>query len=152
MLRWTASVAKLNAEETSVVPEKPTWSVHDLLSSYPRPSISPATLKKLHELSALLPPEEGTEAHIRMRQELEELVRLVEAVKLVDTSDVGEAVGDEGIPDGRVWPDDQGMVLSSNTREVEFEDKEGETGTELLKHAAVTKNGLYVVEADRRKK
>lgn len=87
-----------------------------------------------------------------MRQELEELVLLVEAVKLVDTSDVGEAVGDEGIPDGRVWPDDQGMVLSSNTREVEFEDKEGETGTELLKHAAVTKNGLYVVEADRRRK
>ena len=93
-----------------------------------------------------------------MRRELEELVRLVEAVKLVDTSESSEIVAGsasedlvQSIPDGRIWPEGKGMVLSSNSRVVEFEDEEIESGTELLKHAALTKNGLYVVETDRRK-
>lgn len=156
--RWQTTRAASTAEDKPIIPEKPTWSVHELLSSYPRPSISSATLKKLHELSALIPPEEGSEEHTRMRRELEELVRLVEAVKLVDTSESSEIVAGSAsedlvqrIPDGRIWPEGKGMVLSSNSRAVEFEDKEIESGTELLKHAALTKNGLYVVETDRRK-
>ena len=114
---------------------------------------------------------EGSEEAERMRGELEELVRLVEAVRLVDTSVVDELGGGEteegqegeegeedggvrmsGIPDGRIWEEGRGMSLSSNTREVEFEDGEIESGKELLKHAKLTKNGFYVVEADRRKK
>ncbi len=85
-----------------VIPRKPTWSVHELISSYPRPHISDATLKKLHQLSALVPPTEGTPEHERIRRELEEMVRLVEAVKLVDTSSVDDA---NEIPDGRIWPE-----------------------------------------------
>ena len=57
-----------------------------------------------------------------------------------------------GIPDGRIWEEGRGMSLSSNTREVEFEDGEIESGKELLEHARVTKDGFYVVEMDRRKK
>ena len=44
------------------------------------------------------------------------------------------------------------MALSTNTREVEFEDADIESGTALLKHAKLTKDGYYIVEADRRKK
>ncbi|KAH8102800.1 hypothetical protein DFH11DRAFT_1657673 [Phellopilus nigrolimitatus] len=144
-----------SSNAASAIPKAPTWSVHELISSYPRPSIAPATLKKLHELSALVPPTEGTEEHARTQRELEEMVRLVEAVKLVDARQAltgGSDVSEEGIPDGRIWPADVGMTLSSNTRAVEFEDAEVESGKELLKHAAWTKDGFYVVEVDRRRK
>lgn len=86
-----------------------------------------------------------------MRNELEEMVRLVEAVKLVDTSST-QHFGQGAIPDGRIWEEGKGIELSSNTRAVEFEDVEVEHGRELLKHAAFTKDGFYVVEANRRKK
>ena len=132
------------------VPSQPTWSVHELLSSYPRPSISASTFKKLHELSALLPPEEGTKEYDQLKHELEEMVRLVDAVRLVDTSSA--VSGADLIPDGRIRAEDEGIVLSSNTRDVEFQDSSTESGTELLKHASRTKNGYYAVEAERRKK
>ncbi|OCB84589.1 hypothetical protein A7U60_g8576 [Sanghuangporus baumii] len=141
------------------IPATPTWSVHTLLESYPRPQISHAELTKLHTLSALVPPKEGSEEAERMQGELEELVRLVEAVKLVDTSKLEKLNRDSEkngmqstIPDGRIWEEGRGMTLSSNTREVEFEDPDIESGKELLKHAKLTKDGFYVVEADRRKK
>lgn len=165
--------ASANDESQSAVPDAPTWSVHTLLSSYPRPRISAELLRKLHDLSALVPPAEGTEEHAKLQTELEEMVRLVEAVKFVDTSRLSDSAtsSDTGlqkddasqikashianIPDGRIWPQGVGMKLSSNTRPVEFDTQveEGEEyGLELLKHAKVTKNGFYVVEADRRKK
>lgn len=108
-------------------------------------------MKKLHHLSALIPPEEGTEKHAKLTHEIEEMVRLVEAVKLVDTSSVVLAEG-ESVPDGRIWEEGAGIDLKSNTREVEFESGEGENGTELLKHALRTENGFYTVEHDRRRK
>ena len=74
--------------DSHAIPTRPTWSVNELLSSYPKPQISPATLKHLHELSALIPPEEGTPEHAKLTAEMENLVKLVEAVKLVD---VGES-------------------------------------------------------------
>ncbi|KAL5527143.1 hypothetical protein ACEPAG_5934 [Sanghuangporus baumii] len=141
------------------IPATPTWSVHALLESYPRPQISHTELTKLHTLSALVPPKEGSEEAERIRGELDELVRLVEAVKLVDASKLEELNRDSEkngmqspIPDGRIWEEGRGMKLSTNTREVEFEDPEIESGKELLKHAKLTKDGFYVVEADRRKK
>ncbi|KAI5122175.1 hypothetical protein M0805_007072 [Coniferiporia weirii] len=154
----SASTSSPASALASAVPTTPTWSVHALISSYPRPSIAPATLKKLHELAALVPPVEGTAAHTRMQRELEEMVRLVEAVKLVDarqasTGNDGEGEGEEeAIPDGRIWPEGEGMALSSNTRAVEFPDAEVESGRELLKYAARTQDGFYVVETDRRRK
>ena len=76
--------------DTSGIPLKPTWSVHNLVSSYPKPTISSANFKRLHELSALHPPPEGTSEHEERKQELEDLVTLVEAVKLVDL-EIGRA-------------------------------------------------------------
>ncbi|PAV20512.1 hypothetical protein PNOK_0313900 [Pyrrhoderma noxium] len=78
---------------------------------------------KLHDLSALIPPEEGTEAHEELKNELEEMMRLVEAVKLVDTNAPRYYNASSAIPDGRIWPEGVGMTLSSNTRPVEFEDR-----------------------------
>lgn len=132
------------------VPSQPTWSVHELISSYPRPSISASTFKKLHNLSALLPPEEGTDRYDQLKHELEEMIRLVDAVRLVDTSSIISK--DDPIPDGRIRAEDEGIMLSSNSCVVETQDSDTEFGTELLKHASRTKNGYYAVEAERRKK
>ncbi|KLO15762.1 hypothetical protein SCHPADRAFT_902134 [Schizopora paradoxa] len=148
--RNSPSIDENNSDLDDVIPREPTWSIHELISSYPRPQISSDTLKKLHELSALVPPEEGTPEHTRIRRELEEMVRLVEAVKLVDTSSVQREDG--AIPDGRIWPEGVGMVLTKNGAEKEFDGEDGEVGVDLLKYASTTKNGLYIVEADRRKK
>jgi len=134
------------------IPTKPTWSVHELLSSYPRPTISPQTLKKLLDLSALIPPVEGTPEHAKLTREMEEMVRLVEAVKLVDTSEVKLAEG-EVVPDGRIWPQGEGIRLGQRTDEVEFGGEEdSENGRTLLSHATKVVNGSYVVEHDRRRK
>ncbi|KAI9066383.1 hypothetical protein FKP32DRAFT_1673908 [Trametes sanguinea] len=126
------------------IPLKPTWSVTELLSSYPRPEITPATLKRLHELSALIPPEEGTPEHAKLTQEMEDLVKLVEAVKLVDVS----AVPEDGVPDGRIWAEGEGINPRSEPRE-NPEDLETAHGRALLAHASRSMDGLYVVEADK---
>ncbi|OCH95948.1 hypothetical protein OBBRIDRAFT_883565 [Obba rivulosa] len=90
------------------IPIRPTWSVYELLSSYPQPTIHPTALKRLHELSGLIPPKEGTPEHAKLTEQMERLVKLVDAVKSVDFSKV-EAVksadtnkmearsGDEGV-------------------------------------------------------
>ena len=118
--------------------------MNELLSSYPRPAITPATLKRLHELSALLPPEEGTPEHAKLTQEVEELVKLVEAVKLVDVGKVAE----DGVPDGRIWAKGEGISLTTESHE-DPADSEAASGRALLAHASRTMDGLYVVEADK---
>ena len=60
-------------ETDPAMPRAPVWSVHSLLSSYPRPHVSDGLLKKLHDLSALIPPEEGTEADEKLKGELDEM-------------------------------------------------------------------------------
>jgi len=122
------------------IPIKPTWSVNDLLSSYPTPAISSATIKHLHKLSALIPPAEGTPEHEILTRELEELVRLVEAVKLVALKDITE---DEGVPDGRVWAEGTGIRLDQGSGA----DDAVPLGGSLLQHAARTSEGLYVTDA-----
>ncbi|KAJ3539720.1 hypothetical protein NMY22_g4611 [Coprinellus aureogranulatus] len=119
------------------MPVKPTWSVHELLSSYPSPKLPPETLKKLHVLSALAPPAEGTPEHAQITKELEEMIRLVEAVRLVDTEGVVVA--------GRGEVEDMDRKHYGNPEDVR---KDG-YGQELLRHAAKTVNEYYVVEADR---
>ncbi|KAF9247128.1 hypothetical protein BU15DRAFT_39281 [Melanogaster broomeanus] len=125
------------------IPIKPTWSVRELLSSYPSPSISPATFKRLHELSALIPPAEGTSEYDLMKKELHELVRLVEAVKLINI----DGSADGSIPDGRVSAEGTGISL---TKVVEGNNDEVQ-GRELLKHASRTMDGMYIVETDRKR-
>ncbi|TFK74479.1 hypothetical protein BDN72DRAFT_833406 [Pluteus cervinus] len=120
------------------IPLRPSWSVHELLSSYAKPTLSTETLKHIHDLSALIPPAEGTEGYARLKRELEELIRLVEAVKLVDTTDV--------VIQGRREVEDADRKIP-----VDFVEKSDAYGAALLKNAARTKDGFYVVDADRKR-
>ncbi|KAG5340462.1 hypothetical protein C0989_001478 [Termitomyces sp. Mn162] len=114
------------------VPLKPTWSVHELLSSYPKPTLSSATLTRLHELSALRPPEKGSIEEKKLKGEMEELIRLVEAVKLVNTQGVH--------PTTFELPDQQAGFSEDEP-----------SGRYLLENAARTLDGFYVVDSDRRR-
>ncbi|RDB23177.1 hypothetical protein Hypma_009655 [Hypsizygus marmoreus] len=121
------------------IPLRPTWSVNQLLSSYPKPTLSSTTLIRLHELSALIPPAEGTPEHAKLKGEMEEFIRLVEAVKLVDTEGV-RPTSHRGNEDMRT--SDQSL-LSPSYQEV--------SGRDLLKHAERTRDGFYVVDSDRKR-
>lgn len=138
------SASTLAETDDCGIPLQPTWSVHDLLSSYPKPKLSPSTLTHLHRLSALTPPEEGTPEHAKLTSELEDLIKLVEAVKLVDCSELQADQEGNKIPDGRILPKGVGIDLNGGSVE------EVKDGRELLKHAARTEDGFYVVDADRR--
>ncbi|OJT13368.1 hypothetical protein TRAPUB_10134 [Trametes pubescens] len=108
--------------------------------------IAPATLKRLHELSALIPPEEGSPEHARLTEEIEDLVKLVEAVKLVDVSEVAEDL-EHAVPDGRIWAEGEGINLDAELADTE--DPEATSGRKLAAHAWFTLDGLYQVEADK---
>jgi hypothetical protein len=122
------------------IPLKPTWSVQELLSSYPAPSITPATFKRLHELSALLPPEEGTPDYARLKHELEDLIKLVEATKLIKVEDTEST----GIPDGRVVAEGSGIPLDRIPH-----NEDVASGQNLLSYASRSTDGMYVVETNR---
>lgn len=128
------------------IPIRPTWSVNELLSSYPKPTISPATLKHLHTLSALIPPEEGSPEHAKLTEEMRDLVKLVEAVKLVNTDSVDDG---NGVPDGRIWAEGTGIDLEAEPIPV---DENEVQGRDLLKYSkAVSPEGLYLIDSDRSK-
>jgi Asp-tRNA(Asn)/Glu-tRNA(Gln) amidotransferase C subunit len=112
----------------------PTWSVHELLSTYPAPKLEPELLTRLHKMSALKAPAEDSDAFNTLKGEMEELIRLVEAVKLVDTT---------GVPsDGRIWPIGRGIDLDSARAKNEVSTGE----QDILRHATKTFNGYYVVD------
>ena len=128
------------------IPVRPTWSINSLLSFYPKPTISPATLKHLHTLSALIPPEEGSSEHERLTGEMQELVKLIEAVKLINTNSLG---GGDGIPNGRIWVEGTGIDPDAEPTPV---DKKEVQGRDLLKFAKnVSPGGLSLVGSDRSK-
>jgi Asp-tRNA(Asn)/Glu-tRNA(Gln) amidotransferase C subunit len=110
--------------------------VKDQLASLPLPSITSDKFIKLHHAAALKPPEEHSLEFSRLKSDLEEMVRLVEAVKLVDTS----------------------KVTIKATNEIHFDDlnsdqplsKKLEGGRLLLQHANQTVDGYYIVEAKKR--
>jgi hypothetical protein len=138
---WRCNHTKPIETDSCGIPIKPTWSVNDLLSSYPKPSITSATFRRLHELSALIPPNEGTPEHNELKKELEELIRLVEAVRLVDVSDMDG----ERVPDGRIWA--EGTGIPPGEREESEDEIVG--GQALLQHAARVSDSMYVVDSDR---
>ncbi|EPQ59605.1 hypothetical protein GLOTRDRAFT_136436 [Gloeophyllum trabeum ATCC 11539] len=142
----TRPVKGLVETDECAIPVQPTWSVNDLLSSYPKPSISPAKLKHLHELSALLPPEEGSAEHAILTEEMQDLAKLVEAVRLADLHELAE----EGVPDGRVWADGIGIDLKDQDGVPALEDEV--RGRDLLTWAPRMSNEMYVVETDKRRK
>ena len=120
------------------LPLSPPWSVHALINSYPSPTLSDAALTKLYDSAALLPPTAGTHELREVKREMEDLVRLVEAVKIAPI----EPIEGEGPPDGRVWPSDRGIVLE----DVVVPDETLPSGRELLKHTQRTENGYYLVD------
>ncbi|KAF8639792.1 hypothetical protein AX17_001051 [Amanita inopinata Kibby_2008] len=121
------------------IPLKPTWSVEKLLSSYPMPVISSATLKRIHELSALSPPEEGSPEHQKLQRDMGDLIKLVEAVKLVNTDQVRFIERD--------LREDWDRALAHTNGDTD----EGEAGRSLLKYASRTVDGFYAVDADRKR-
>ncbi|KAJ1308860.1 hypothetical protein OPQ81_004548 [Rhizoctonia solani] len=94
------------------VPLKATWSVAQLLSTYPAPELSDATFARLHRLAALDPPDSASQDKQTLKMELQELLRLVEAVN-------------------RIWAEGRGMDLDAP-----MANHIGEVhGEALLKHA-----------------
>lgn len=116
------------------IPSTPTWSVKGLLSSYPSPTLSNATFQKLYKLSALIPPEEGSPEYENMKHELQEMIRLVEAVRLVDTTGVT-------VPRRKVEEDADRANLALTAEH---------DGRKLLASAPRTHGDFYVVESERR--
>jgi hypothetical protein len=127
------------------IPLKPSWSVDELLSSYPRPTISPPALRRLHALSALIPPEEGTPEHVKLSRELEDLVKLVESVRLFKGPGASNPV--DTAVDARVWAEGSGIDLKKTPPG--DRDQEALDPTDLLSHARRTEDGLYVIHSDR---
>lgn len=148
--RCTSSSSQRGTElvetDDCAIPLKPTWSVEDLLSSYARPTISSSTLQRLHVLSALIPPEEGTSAHSRLTHELEDLVKLVESVRLFSAPGASSTV--DTTLDSRIWAEGTGIDLQKGTpgdRDLAALDP-----VELLSRASRTESGFYVVHSDRK--
>lgn len=132
--RAVSSLSGTKHETDSLgIPLRPTWSVNDLLSSYPTPSINHAELEQLHKLSALKMPEKDSDEYYKLKGDLEELVRLVEAVKPVDTEGVELA-----------------EVVSADTPPEEETQEHTPRGRELLEYAHRVKEEFYVVDTDAR--
>ncbi|KAH7343576.1 hypothetical protein B0J17DRAFT_182550 [Rhizoctonia solani] len=122
------------------VPLKATWSVGQLLSTYPAPELSDGTFTRLHRLAAINPLDSASPDKERLKLELKELLRLVEAVKLVDPSSL-DGTKQLGL-DSRIWAEGRGMDLDAP-----MADHLGEAhGEALLRHAKKHIDGQYVVE------
>lgn len=139
--RWAGALVQTRRVATDAcgIPLRPTWSIRELISSYPTPSLSPVTFQRLHELSALIPPAQGTHEYDTTKKELDELVRLVEAVKLVNV----DLPINSSIEDGRIWAEDTGISLTKESFDEEVQ------SSDLLRHANRTLEGMYVVETGR---
>lgn len=123
---------------------RPSWSVNDLLSTYPVPELSSAALVRLHKSSALVPPSESSKEFTQLKSEMQELIRLVEAVKLVDTTAVKDA--ERGaVSDGKIWAQNRGININP-PQDTRANTEKRSSGRELLKHASKSVDGYFVVE------
>jgi len=86
-------------------------------------------------VSSLVPPEEGTPSYNALKQNLEEMIKLVEAVRLVDTPELLA---------GRSEQEDTDLVAPQIILS-------GKIGQELLKHASRISDQFYVVNSERRR-
>ena len=119
---------------------RPTWSVHELLSAYPAPRISDTVLEKLHKVSALIPPPKESPAFAKRKHQLEELIRLVEAVRLVNVNTVDGSV----VPDGRVLA--QGYPIDAPDTRTESCVPQVSEEPNIMQHATRSVDGYYIVE------
>lgn len=130
------------------MPTQATWSVKELLASYPPPVLEPAHLVRLHKLSALNSPPEDSQEFEALRADLGELIRLVEAVKTVNLPESSE--DHDAIPDGRIWQDGRGISFDDYKKDGLNLSSEPE-GRELMGHASETRDGYYLVKSERRR-
>lgn len=133
---WQSSHSIKHQVDSCGIPVQPTWSVHQLLESYPCPKLSSTTIDRLYELSALAPPKKRTLKYDKVKKNLEDMIKLVEAVRLVNT---------DGVPlVGRVEKEDRDRIQ-------QISQFEGEHGQTLLKYAARMENRFYAVDAERKR-
>ena len=132
--RCKSSIQPSTSADSCGIPLEPSWSVNELLSSYPSPTLPKETIQKLYQLSALTPPEQDTLQYKAVKKDLEEMIRLVEAVRLVDTTGVSVRGRRE-----KEDADRENLALESET-----------SGQALLQHAYRTQNEFYVVDSERR--
>ena len=92
-----------------------------------------------------MPPAESAPEHAKLTREMEELVRVVEALKPVDVSGVTEQ---GSVLDRRIWASGEGVLLDAEAFATSGDANTAE-GRALLTHASRTMDGLYVVEADK---
>lgn len=113
------------------------------------PELTMAQLEKLHDLAALRVAE-TEEARAKLREELQGLVHLVDAVRRVEVpKHISEATG---IPDARIWPENQVQELADENAEsgqASFEDVVPRE--RLLANAKVSERGLFVVDTAARR-
>jgi len=133
---WQSSHSVKHQVDSCGIPIQPTWSVHQLLDSYACPKLSSTTFDRLYELSALAPPKRDTLQYEKMKKDLEDMVKLVEAVEQVNTNGVFLV--------GRGEKEDEDRT-QQNTQ------LQGEHGQTLLKYAARTENRFYAVDAERKR-
>ena len=82
---------------------------------------------------------------------MENLVKLVEAVKLVDVGLASKAAEAE-VPDGRIWAEGTGIPLEYSGERMSPKDEGEVHGQALLAYASRTEDNLYVVDTDRAKR
>ncbi|CAD6579391.1 MAG: hypothetical protein CYPHOPRED_000874 [Cyphobasidiales sp. Tagirdzhanova-0007] len=163
-LKSTAAV--IHQTEVSVdsdgIPISAPYSVTSFLSALPTPKLTDEQFLHLHKLAALVPPATGTPDFSSKKSQLEELIRLVEGVRGVEAQsdlppgrentdmDIDEA---SEIPDGRIWPGDEGIALDWDRDEnaILKSEESPEEGRKLLdlaskKHMA----GYYTVPMHRK--
>jgi hypothetical protein len=144
------------------IPLKPSYSIKNFLAGLPAPQISDEQFIHLHKLAALIPPEQGTLGFTEKKQALEEMVRLVEGVR-PEHNAVNDASSNlaQEIPDGRIWPQGQGIQLdwsiiesprtkgkktaAGNVGDADASQRAAE-GKKLLGLAAKQVAGYYVVK------
>ena len=166
--RWiSSSTKKPRIPQTDVpvdedgIPLSPPYSIRSLLSSLPAPVLSDKQFVHLHTLSSLHPPPAGSAEYSNKKAQLEEMIRLVEAVRI--QPDCQDAARDGAIPDGRIWPEPganpdspdsshdtaAGISLDWTTVRRSRKDVEkafldvGEGGKDLLKLASKQTVGYY---------
>jgi Asp-tRNA(Asn)/Glu-tRNA(Gln) amidotransferase C subunit len=130
------------------IPSKPTWSVRELIDSMPEPKLEHETLQKLHDLSALhLPPRDSAE-YKTLKKDMENLVRLVDAVRVADFENAGPVLDDSQLAKdemlGHMVMFDHEQMLEEDDRKTQDEIPGG-SGRELLSHAQDSRRHLYHV-------
>ncbi|GJJ07677.1 hypothetical protein Clacol_001882 [Clathrus columnatus] len=135
------------------LPKAPTWSVHELLNSYPPIELSDETLTRLHTTAALFPPEKDSSEFKELKNQMEDLIRLVEAVRVAPLPFTDSPDVQKPHLDGRIWPEERGLNLHEFNNKVEEQDNTcPPEGRKLLERASRHTNGFYLVDSSQVKK